>query len=497
MRKRFYSIIIISFSLIMLGCTNVSQLLTGVTEPKQAPAYIYYSAVPLFMTVSDFKGTTAGFLPDFVNYSTDLNKYGLRGAVSTVSWEDVTLNELSFDKDGKFIYVEQWFGRDKRYGSHIGFKYDETGRLQYMYNQRRVNAGSSLSSNSERYEYNQQGKLICRDFNLYKKAYHYYENGNLKSVDFVPAIGDNGSEDTYFTCDDKGNIQTMKRYVSRHLLLQCNGTLFSTYTHGDDGLCIERKDIFYPQHWKSDSICCVNSYAYNEKGDLAAWKYAVSMKKGGKTNEFAGTCDFEYTYDEQGNWIQMTTIGNSLNDIFTKKFLTAREDGRFQYVISRTLTYYTDVEMRDYRKGDDAKTDNRTVTNNTNTDVKATTNDPVEAFFEGSNFIGSTNGELVANAPGTVAVGDQFRINYTMETENIRSFKAPPFDRFEVLMGPSKSTSKSTTKINGSLVTKSFITYTYILQAQKEGNFTVSGAIAESKGKTYTSNSVTIKVTPI
>lgn len=357
MRKGFDSIVLISFSLIMLGCTKVSQLVTEFVEPKQTPAYLYYSAVPLFMTVSDFKGTTAAFLPDFVNYSTDLKKYGLRGAVSTISWMDLTLNELSFDRDGKFIYVEQWFGRDKRYGDHIGFKYDEAGKLQYMYNQRRVNAGSSLSSNSELYEYDQQGKLICRDFKLYKKAYHYYENGNLKRVDFVPAIDNEGRKDTYFTCDDKGNIETMKRFVNAHLLLQCNGDLISTYTHGDDGLCIERKDVFCPEYRKSDSIYCVNSYAYNEQGDLAMWKYFISMKRTGKTKEIVGACDFEYTYDEQGNWTQMTTIGSRLNDIFTKKFLTTREDGRFQYVISRALTYYTDLEMKDYPKGNDTESD--------------------------------------------------------------------------------------------------------------------------------------------
>lgn len=239
--------------------------------------------------------------------------------------------------------------------------------------------------------------------------------------------------------DNKGRVRSDKRCD----LQSGDVSFFIAKSYDDNDNLIE--------YQVSDKKIC---YIYNALGELTSKGYTGLDKNNSDTDE-----SYTYTkHDAIGNWIERMIAYPKTN-----------EKGRKE---TRTITYYP------------------------NADVKTTTNDPVEAFFKGSNFIGPQNGEFRANAPGTVAVGDQFRVNYTMEAENIRSFKAPSFSRFEVLMGPSKSTSKSTTKINGSLVTKSFITYTYILQAQKEGNFTVSGAIAESKGKTYTSNSVTIKVTP-
>ena len=44
---------------------------------------------------------------------------------------------------------------------------------------------------------------------------------------------------------------------------------------------------------------------------------------------------------------------------------------------------------------------------------------------------------FTASAPDAVAVGDQFRLAYTVTTQEIRDFRAPSIkEGFEVLMGP-------------------------------------------------------------
>lgn len=124
----------------------------------------------------------------------------------------------------------------------------------------------------------------------------------------------------------------------------------------------------------------------------------------------------------------------------------------------------------------------------------ATTKDPFDAILGEKIFETPQKNEFVATAPSTVAIGEQFRINYSIGSDDISNFEAPVFDCFEVLMGPSRSTSQSVTKTKGSEISTSSITYTYILIPQKEGSFTLPGATAISKGKRYTSNSITIKV---
>ena len=46
---------------------------------------------------------------------------------------------------------------------------------------------------------------------------------------------------------------------------------------------------------------------------------------------------------------------------------------------------------------------------------------------------------FTASAPDAVAVGDQFRLAYTVTTQKVRDFRAPSIKGFDVLMGPSRS----------------------------------------------------------
>ena len=64
-----------------------------------------------------------------------------------------------------------------------------------------------------------------------------------------------------------------------------------------------------------------------------------------------------------------------------------------------------------------------------------------------------------ADAPDAVVSGEQFRLTYTVNTHDVKDFRAPSMEGFNVLMGPSSSRQSSTNIINGkrSLNTIEFI----------------------------------------
>lgn len=103
---------------------------------------------------------------------------------------------------------------------------------------------------------------------------------------------------------------------------------------------------------------------------------------------------------------------------------------------------------------------------------------------------------FTASAPDAVAVGDQFRLSYTVTTQKVRDFRVPSIKGFDVLMGPSRSQQNSVQIINGKTTSTSSITFTYILMATAEGDFTIPGATITADGNQMVSNSVHIKVLP-
>ena len=75
---------------------------------------------------------------------------------------------------------------------------------------------------------------------------------------------------------------------------------------------------------------------------------------------------------------------------------------------------------------------------------------------------------LTARAPQQVAVGEQFRLTYTVNTQDVSGFRIGQVpDAFEILMGPSTSSQSSFQMINGKTSQSSSITYTFILSAVK------------------------------
>lgn len=102
---------------------------------------------------------------------------------------------------------------------------------------------------------------------------------------------------------------------------------------------------------------------------------------------------------------------------------------------------------------------------------------------------------LVADAPAEVAVGEQFRLTYTINTQNVSGFRAGNIPaELEVLMGPSTSSQSSFQMVNGHTSSSSSITYTYIVCANKNGTYTIPPAHISVGGKTIASNQLRIKV---
>jgi len=99
-----------------------------------------------------------------------------------------------------------------------------------------------------------------------------------------------------------------------------------------------------------------------------------------------------------------------------------------------------------------------------------------------------------ATANKAVEVGENFRLNFTVNAEG-SNFKPPKsFAGFRVLAGPSTSTSSSYQWINGKASQSISNTYSYILQATRAGKFTIPEAQITVDGKVYKSNPITVEV---
>lgn len=102
---------------------------------------------------------------------------------------------------------------------------------------------------------------------------------------------------------------------------------------------------------------------------------------------------------------------------------------------------------------------------------------------------------ITVNAPQHVGVGEQFKLMYTIQTQDVKGFRAGNIpDGLEVLMGPSTSSQSSFQMVNGHTSSSSSITYTYILSAEKAGSYTIPAAHAMVNGKQAASPAVKIKV---
>lgn len=103
---------------------------------------------------------------------------------------------------------------------------------------------------------------------------------------------------------------------------------------------------------------------------------------------------------------------------------------------------------------------------------------------------------FVAEAADVVVSGDQVRLVFTVNSQDIKDFRAPSIKGFDVLMGPSRSQQSSIQIINGKRTSSSSTAFTYILLAGSPGTYTIPAASVEVNGEKVFSNAISIKVLP-
>ncbi|MFI3266159.1 MAG: BatD family protein [Rikenellaceae bacterium] len=109
--------------------------------------------------------------------------------------------------------------------------------------------------------------------------------------------------------------------------------------------------------------------------------------------------------------------------------------------------------------------------------------------------LGADNVTFEALSPRTVAVGERFRVEFSLNAKPDGGFtKAPSFDGFTVIAGPTTSQSQSISYVNGSMSQTSNFTYTYVLSPTQAGVFTLPEASISVDGKSYSSNKMVIEV---
>ena len=103
---------------------------------------------------------------------------------------------------------------------------------------------------------------------------------------------------------------------------------------------------------------------------------------------------------------------------------------------------------------------------------------------------------ITVSAPSNVATGENFRIAYTVNTQNVEDFRAGNIPAgIEVIAGPYTSSQSSFQMVNGHTSSSSSITYTYTLYAEKAGTYTIPAAHAKIGGKGVASSAIKIHVT--
>ena len=118
----------------------------------------------------------------------------------------------------------------------------------------------------------------------------------------------------------------------------------------------------------------------------------------------------------------------------------------------------------------------------------------VSLVMAGTSFAKADNISFHASAPSVVEVGERFRVQYSVNSQDVSHFSYPNFDGFEVIYGPSTSSQSSVQFVNGKMSQSSSLTYTFTMVAQKTGAFTIPAASIQVGDATYKSKSLKIQV---
>ncbi len=109
--------------------------------------------------------------------------------------------------------------------------------------------------------------------------------------------------------------------------------------------------------------------------------------------------------------------------------------------------------------------------------------------------INAAQGQISVSVPSHVAAGENFRLAYTINTQDVEDFRAGNIpEGLEVIAGPYTSQQSSYQMVNGHTSSSSSITFTYTLYAAKNGTYTIPAAHARVNGKHVTSRAARVTV---
>ena len=101
--------------------------------------------------------------------------------------------------------------------------------------------------------------------------------------------------------------------------------------------------------------------------------------------------------------------------------------------------------------------------------------------------------QFTGQAKPVVALGETFTLIYTLNAQGT-GFRGPNIQGFAMLSGPNTSTNSSIRMVNGRTTMSVSYTFTYLLQATREGTFDIPAASVSVNGKQVNSNTLSIKV---
>ena len=102
---------------------------------------------------------------------------------------------------------------------------------------------------------------------------------------------------------------------------------------------------------------------------------------------------------------------------------------------------------------------------------------------------------FTVNVPSQVSVGENFRLVYTIDTQNAKDFRIGDIpEALEIITGPYTSKQTSYMMVNGHTTGSSSITFTFILCATKNGVYTIPPAHITANGKRLSSRNAKVKV---
>ncbi len=110
-------------------------------------------------------------------------------------------------------------------------------------------------------------------------------------------------------------------------------------------------------------------------------------------------------------------------------------------------------------------------------------------------FVAAKSQTLTVNAPSHVTTGENFRLTYTTNTQNVGDLSLGNLpEGLELIAGPYKSSQSSFQMVNGHTSSSSSVTFTFIVCANKAGNYTIPAAHLNTGGKTISSSAARLSV---